>query len=388
MSPPSEFYNITIDGNKVKCLICSIAVGRLDSKIDSIVLDIERIRLVRIEPRNLTAICTAKETNHSHEMLVSSAYCDTVYKTYTKPEFYSVSRYQTLKQPCPLLPDRILGFNFISSLSRSFRYIRVHRFRHPSSLRGVYNPLSIAHLHVPLNTSASDASNVLSDSSSLSTDSSQPISVSSTTSSSTVISQADALTASDSRFELNRNLNSVASLHGTFSTEDHIRPYNFQQVSRYLDLKTVKMYFISNFISKFTSKFIWVNDLTDNCFYRDFLVFTTTMILLHRAATMKENMALKKLRWKQATTMRHRQRIHALHSLHVDWRHFLTTILGSELDIQMLTSMQIIRIKLKMKLRWQQRARVNAITMDARSQMTLIWFILNEFWTNFYKQLR
>lgn len=78
MSPPSEFYNITIDGSKVKCLVCTNVVGRLDSKIDSIVLDIEKIRLVRIEPRNLTAVCTSKEANHSHEMLVSSAYCDTV----------------------------------------------------------------------------------------------------------------------------------------------------------------------------------------------------------------------------------------------------------------------------------------------------------------------
>ncbi|XP_031621968.1 uncharacterized protein LOC116339995, partial [Contarinia nasturtii] len=77
-------------------------------------------------------------------MLVSSAYCDTVYKSYKKPEFYSISRYETLKKPCALLPDKIPGFNFISSIARSFRYLRVHRFRHPSSLRGVYNPLSFA----------------------------------------------------------------------------------------------------------------------------------------------------------------------------------------------------------------------------------------------------
>lgn len=142
VSPPSEFYNIQIDGSRVKCLVCGIIVGQLDSKIDSIVLDIEKIRLVRIEPRNLTAVCTSKDSDHMHEMLVSSAYCDTVYKSYNKPEFYSVSRYQTLKQPCHLLPDKLLGFNFIGSISRSFRYIRVHRFRHPSSLRGIYNPLS------------------------------------------------------------------------------------------------------------------------------------------------------------------------------------------------------------------------------------------------------
>lgn len=163
MSPPSEFYNIQIiDGSKVNCLICGCFVGRLDSKIDSIVLDIEMIRLVRIEPRNLTAICTSKDADHSHELLVSSAYCDTVYKSYAKPEFYSVSRYQTLKQPCTLLPDKILGFDFIPSISHSFRYIRLHRFRHPSSLRGIHNPLSVANLQTITVPAASD--NILSDS--------------------------------------------------------------------------------------------------------------------------------------------------------------------------------------------------------------------------------
>lgn len=77
-----------------------------------------------------------------------------------------VSRYQTLKQPCGLLPDKIPGFNFITSIGRSFRYLRVHRFRHPSSLRGVYNPLSFANLKMT-NVSSVD----LSDSSTTSTNS-------------------------------------------------------------------------------------------------------------------------------------------------------------------------------------------------------------------------
>lgn len=141
--------------------------------MDSIVLDIEKIRLVRIEPRNLTAVCTTKESSHPHEMLVTSAYCDTVYRSYTKPEFHNVSRYKTLKQPCPLLPDQILGFDFITSISRSFRYLRVHRFRHPSSLCGVTNPLAFTSLHSSIfSASSTDSLTALSpDTSTVSTDS-------------------------------------------------------------------------------------------------------------------------------------------------------------------------------------------------------------------------
>ncbi|XP_055301629.1 uncharacterized protein LOC129568095 [Sitodiplosis mosellana] len=225
VSPPSEFYNIIIDSSKVKCLICANIVGRLDSKIDSIVLDIEKIRLVRIEPRNLTAVCTSKEANHSHEMLVSSAYCDTVYKSYTKPEFYSVSRYQTLKQPCSLLPDKILGFNFISSISRSFRYIRVHRFRHPSSLRGVYNPLSFANLQIStFSSSATDSSTVLSDSSTISTDSTpsslRTVSVVASTSSPTLDVESDLCESTPKPM----NNTAAQGFFSTYSTYEPIGP--------------------------------------------------------------------------------------------------------------------------------------------------------------------
>lgn len=233
VSPPSEFYNIVIDGSKVKCLICMNIIGRLDSKIDSIVLDIENIRLVRIEPRNLTAVCTSKDIDHSHEMLVSSAYCDTVYKSYTKPEFYSVSRYKTLKQPCVLLPDKILGFNFITSISRSFRYIRVHRFRHPSSLRGVYNPLSFANLQIStFSSSATDSSTILSDSSTISTDSTPSSLVVASNISPTINIESDSI-ESDSKPTIDTSAHSEYS----FSTA-HEYSYHFQQV-RFLRISKI-----------------------------------------------------------------------------------------------------------------------------------------------------
>ena len=210
-------------------MVCANIVGRLDSKIDSIVLDIERIRLVRIEPRNLTAVCTSKDANHSHEMLVSSAYCDTVYKTYTKPEFYSVSRYQTLKHPCALLPDKIIGFNFISSISRSFRYIRVHRFRHPSSLRGVFNPLSFANQQISTySSSATDSLVVLSDSSTISSDStpssSQTISVIASTDSPIVDVDSDPIDFTT------KTMNNTAPHTELGFSATHEYTYRFQQV--------------------------------------------------------------------------------------------------------------------------------------------------------------
>lgn len=222
-SPPSEFYNILIDDAKVKCLICANIVGHFDLKADSIVLDIEKIRLVRIEPRNLTAVCTAKESYHSHEMLVSSAYCDTVYKSYTKPEFHSVSRYKTLKQPCPLLPDQILGFDFIASISRSFRYLRVHRFRHPSSLCGVTNPLAFTNLHSSIfSVSSTDLLTALSpDTSTVSADS---------ISTSQAASGIDVNVDSDSIQSTGKSINNAVSHPECGCSTANQDTYHFQQV--------------------------------------------------------------------------------------------------------------------------------------------------------------
>lgn len=250
VSPPSEFYNILIDGSRVKCLICSNIIGELDSKIDSIVLDIEKIRLVRIEPRNLTAVCTSKDSDHGHEMLVSSAYCDTVYKSYTKPEFYSVSRYKTLKQPCELLPDKIPGFNFISSLSRSFRYIRVHRFRHPSSIRGIYNPLSLNNLQSHTSIEI-DASAVLSDSSNTSIDSHQSnLNLNSQTMSgaASTISKAMKLSPETIAETMNHHQPSINTQisHKFSQRNDDVGGYHFPQV-----IQVILIFFcFGNFVNK------------------------------------------------------------------------------------------------------------------------------------------